>query len=231
MSQDPASKPTDTSLVTERLRDEILSGAVAPGAKLKLVPLARRYEVSRGPLREAASRLAAEGLVTHEDQRGFRVTPVSRDDLLDVTRTRQRVEMLALRDAIQCGDLAWEGQVMAACHVLAQVTEHDSSPEARATFQAHHQAFHEALVAACPSRYLLDFRERMYQLSERYRHLAAERYRASSARDIVAEHRAIAEAAVSRDAERATTLLSEHLGETAFTLLAAYPELFGGERR
>lgn len=229
MSRDPQSKLTDTSLVTERLREEILRGAVAPGAKLKLVPLARRYEVSRGPLREAASRLAAEGLVTHEDQRGFRVTPVSRADLLDVTHTRQRVEVLALRDAMAHGDLDWEGRVMASCHVLARVTAHDGSPEARTTFLEHHQAFHEALVSACPSRYLLEFRDRMYQLSERYRHLASDRYATGAARDIAAEHSAIAEAAVRRDVETACALLSTHLGETATTLLTTYPELFAEE--
>lgn len=227
MSNDALSKPTEASLVTDRLREEIVQGVVAPGTRLKLVPLARRYEVSRGPLREAASRLAAEGLVTIEDQRGFRVSPISRADLLDVTRTRQRVEVLALRDAMEHGDLAWEGEVMATCHVLARVTGHDGSPAARAEFLARHRAFHEALVAACPSAYLQHFRERLYALSERYRHLAADRYAAgASSRDIAAEHRAIAEAAVARDAERACALLAAHLGETAATLLGAYPELF-----
>ena len=78
MQDEAQTKPTEASLITARLRQEIVNGTVAPGAKLKLVPLARRYEVSRGPLREAAARLAAEGLVTIEDQRGFRVAPISR---------------------------------------------------------------------------------------------------------------------------------------------------------
>jgi GntR family carbon starvation induced transcriptional regulator len=227
MSDDALSKPTEASLITDRLREEIVSGRVAPGAKLKLVPLAERYEVSRGPLREAASRLAAEGLVTIEDQRGFRVRPISRDDLLDVTRTRQRIEVLALRDAIEHGDLSWEGRVMAACHVLARVSAHDGSEAARATFLEHHQGFHEALVSACPSAYLLDFRARLYALSERYRHLAVNRYEADVARVIAAEHQAIADAAVGRDADRACALLASHLQDTADTLLATYPELFG----
>lgn len=229
MSDAALTKPTDASIVTDRLRQEILEGVVAPGAKLKLVPLARRYQVSRGPLREAASRLAAEGLVTIEDQRGFRVSPISRADLLDVTRTRQQIEVLALRDAIEQGDLAWEGEVMAACHVLARVTVHDGSPAARSLFDTHHLAFHEVLVGACASSYLREFRDRLYSLTARYRHLAAERYAAGQERDIVAEHRAMAEAAVARDSERACQLLTEHLGETATTLLAAYPELFGEE--
>ena len=221
-------KPTEASLLTDRLRAEIVSGAVPPGSRLKLVPLARRFDVSRGPLREAATRLAAEGLVTIEDQRGFTVAPVSRADLLDVTRTRQRVEAMALRDSIAHGDLAWEGQVMAACHVLERVTPFASEPDGRERFREHHHAFHEALVQACPSTYLLRFREHLYALTERYRNLASARLvPGGSPRDVAAEHAAIAEAAVARDADRAVALLGEHLDATARSLLLAYPELFG----
>ena len=126
---------------------------VAPGAKLKLVPLARRYEVSRGPLREAASRLAAEGLVTIEDQRGFRVSA----DLPGRPPRRHPPPVSASRSSpfgtpCEHGDLGWEGQVMAACHVLARVTDHDGSAGRSGTaFLEHHLAFHEALVSACPS--------------------------------------------------------------------------------
>ncbi len=229
MEDDLLDRRTEATLAADRLREEIVSGRVEPGAKLKLVPLAARYAVSRGPLREAASRLAAEGLVTIEDQRGFRVAPISRADLVDLTQTRQRVESWALRDAIAHGDLAWEGRVLAAAHMLARV----SGPCAdRAAFMAHHRSFHEALVSACPSAYLLAFRERLYALTERYRSLAAERYAVhAGARDVAAEHDAIAEAAVARDADRACALLEQHLAETAATLLSAYPGGFVEELR
>jgi GntR family carbon starvation induced transcriptional regulator len=225
---DDAARRTEASLLTDRLRDEIVRGDVVPGSKLKLVPLARRFAVSRGPLREAASRLAAEGLVTIEDQRGFRVSSVSRADLADLTRTRQRVEELALRDSMAAGDLAWEGRVMATCHVLARVTPARGEAP-RAPFLLHHRAFHEALVSACPSTYLLDFRSRLYALTERYRNLAARRYRTGPGRDIAAEHLQLAQAVVARDTERACDLLRAHLEETAQTLLDDWPGDPGGE--
>lgn len=231
MTQTPGkpSKPTETTLLTERLREDIVTGAIAPGAKLKLVPLAKRYEATRSPLREAALRLTGEGLVASQDQRGFWVVPISQADLLDVTQTRQRIEVLALQDAIAHGDLAWEGKVMAATHTLERVTDHDNSPEARALFQRHHRAFHEALVAACPSAYLIDFRERLFTLTERYRNLAADSYaKGIGSRDVAAEHRAIAEATVARDASTACALLADHLGTTAAQLVEAYPDLFEG---
>lgn len=131
-----------------------------------------------------------------------------------------------LRDAIARGDLAWEGRVLAACHVLERVTSHDGSAAALQTFADHHTAFHDALASACPSTYLLDFRARLWTLSERYRNLAASRYAASPDRDIVAEHRELAQAAVARDSDRACAVLTAHLQQTATTLQAAYPQLF-----
>lgn len=216
-------RPTDASLATDRLRSEIVTGGVRPGSKLKLVALAERYAMSRGPLREAATRLAAEGLVVIEDQRGFRVSDISRADLLDLTGTRQRIELLALRDSIASGDLAWEGRVMAACHVLERVT---GAPQPG--FSELHRDFHRALVAACPSGYLLHFRERLYALTERYRNLA--QYgdaRVQASRDVGSEHHAIAEAAVGRRTDEACDLLAVHLSRTADILIEAYPELFG----
>lgn len=223
-------KTTGASVITDRLRREIVEGGVAPGSKLKLVPLAERYDVSRGPVREAASRLASEGLVVIEDQRGFRVAPISRADLLDLTQTRQRIEILALRDAIAQGALEWEGRVLAACHVLERVTDRRGTAAERAAFTEHHRAFHDALVSACPSVYLREFRARLYALTERYRNLASDGYAAGLGdRDIAAEHRALAEAATARDVERACGLLEEHLAATAETLIQCFPSLFGVE--
>lgn len=221
-------RPTEATRVTDQLRDEIIRGVVAPGARLKLVPLARRFAISRGPLREAASRLAAEGLVTIEDQRGFRVAPVSRADLKDITRTRQHIERLVLRDSIAHGDLGWEGRVAAALHVLDRCTPPEDDPEQRRQFSEHHEAFHTALVSACSSAYLLEFRARLYALSERYRHLAADtRLPRLRERDVGAEHRAIADAALGRRTDEACTLIVGHIAETAAGLIQAYPDLFG----
>ncbi len=231
MTEKTESGVTEASLAANRLREEIIEGIVQPGTKLKLVPLSRRYEISRGPLREAALRLSAEGLIQVEEQKGFRVTPISRADLMDITRTRQRIEVLALQDAMKHGDLTWEGKVMASCHILERVTEHDGTPEALKIFAGHHRDFHEILVSACPSGYLLSFREHLYQLTERYRNLAIASYQvAREKRDIAAEHQALAQAAVNRESELACRLLEEHLDKTATALIDFYPELFGEQK-
>lgn len=228
----PPRRPTEATLAAERLRADIVAGHRAPGSRLKLAPLARELGVSRAPLREAANRLATEGLLTQADQRGFRVAAISRADLADVTQTRQRIEALALRDAIAAGGLDWEGEVMAALHRLDRLSlTGDGAPGAPASaeqqvrFRVEHARFHAALVSACPSVHLLDFRERLYALTERYRNLAL--VGPPTGRDVRGEHRALAEAAVARDAERAVALLSHHLAATAAALADGLPHLFG----
>src|ERR1700742_2548566 len=96
-----------TSAVQERLRGDILSTRLLPGQKLHIAGLAKQFSVSLASVREALSRLVADGLVQASDQRGFRVSPVSPADLADVTQTRIDIEGLALRRSIERGDQAW----------------------------------------------------------------------------------------------------------------------------
>ena len=124
-------------------------------------------------------------------------------------------------------DDVWEGEVMAALHRLGRTSNVDPTDEGKARFTDRHREFHHALCAACPSSYLLRFRDTLYAHSQRYRALAEDRYRRDEARDAQAEHEAIAMAAVDRDVERACALLRAHLERTAQTLVDGYPEVFG----
>jgi len=67
---------TLATAISDRIRSEILSGKKKPGTKLRLDEIKAEFGVSWSPIREGLSRLLAEGLVTTEDQRGFRVAPV-----------------------------------------------------------------------------------------------------------------------------------------------------------
>ena len=99
-----------TSAVQGRLRADILSTRLLPGQKLHIAGLAKQFSVSLAAVREALSRLVADGLVQASDQRGFRVSPVSSADLRDVTQTRVDIEGLALRRSIEKmrqGTRAW----------------------------------------------------------------------------------------------------------------------------
>ncbi|MFT3770960.1 MAG: GntR family transcriptional regulator [Minicystis sp.] len=212
--------PTLATTLVDRIRAAIVKGELSPGEKLRLEMLAARYGTGRSPIREALCRLAAEGLVLIVDQRGFRVAPISRADLLDLTRTRQQIEGLALRASIARGGLAWEGEVLASLHRLSRRSAHraDAPRAVDDAWSAEHRAFHDALVGACDSPWLLRFREMLYDQSERYRRLSL----GAGARDVNAEHEALARAAVARDADRACAILIEHLARTADAVLEAY---------
>ncbi|MEO8888155.1 MAG: GntR family transcriptional regulator [Jatrophihabitantaceae bacterium] len=82
------------------LREDILSGAIAAGARLGEAELAERLSVSRTPIREALSRLAAEGLVDLQPNRGARVATWSREELREIFDLRLQLEPFAVRQAV-----------------------------------------------------------------------------------------------------------------------------------
>ena len=109
---------TLASRIYEQLCGDIVAGALAPGQRLTLDALKERYQVGATPLREALYRLSTSLLVIGEDQRGFRVAPVSAEHLADILQSRQQIETLVLRNAFQHGGVAWEGRVVSALHEL-----------------------------------------------------------------------------------------------------------------
>ena len=203
----------------ERLRAGVLGGRVRPGERLKIAELCQALDANPSAVREALSRLTAEGLVIAEPQRGFRAAPISAAELRDLTATRVQIEGLCLRQAIARGDVAWEAGVLAAFHVLARTAEREAGDTARLTedWAAAHAAFHLALVAGCGSPWLLRLREVLYDQSERYRRLSVPL--AGTPRDLEREHRDIMEAVLERDAARAGALMAAHLEMTTDLLL------------
>lgn len=198
----------------EALRQDILSGALAPGERLRAEVLKDRYQVGASTLREALSLLVADALVTSEGQRGFRVTPISLDDIRDITEMRKLLEVKALRESIARGDDDWEAAVVAAYHRLSKVEEriYDNPQALSGEWEERNQAFHEALISACESRWLRHFRDILYHQSERYRRIALAGRGID--RDVRQEHRAIFEATLARDADLACRLTEEHIDRT-----------------
>ncbi len=213
---------TLTSAIYARLRADILGGRCQPSEKLLIAPLSRRFNVSLASVREALSRLVADGLVVAEDQRGFRVSPLSLADLGDVTHTRIELECLALRRSIARGDAAWQDALAAAWRNLQSVPH--TSPDDRLrhseAWSVMHGRLHAALVAACGLEWLLRFRATLYEQSERYRRLGlAVR---STPRDVHGEHQRIVAASLARDADTACAELAAHFERTAAAVAEAY---------
>lgn len=100
------------------LRGDIHAGRLTPGARLKLTELRGRYSTNMGAVREALARLTAEGLVTSAPHQGYRVVSLSYRDLADLAEARIAIETRVLRLSVRDGDMAWEGGLVAAYHVL-----------------------------------------------------------------------------------------------------------------
>jgi len=219
--QAPVTGGTRTAQVYRALQADIVEGRLQPGEKLGMHRLCELYAVGLSPLREALSRLLTEGLVTLEGHRGFSVAVVTEAGIRDLARVRTMVECEAFSDAIAHGDDAWESEVVAAFHRLARATERvlATPEEGPGAWEQPHREFHAALAAGCPSPLLLSLREGLDRRA-RFHRLAVVNL-VPGGRDHLAEHRALMEAALARDAKRGTALLAEHLLLTTEAICAS----------
>ena len=219
------------STLATGIRSDIISGTWPPGSKLRIKELCERYGAGAIPMREALSRLATSGFVIAEDQRGFRVSDVSAQELTDITETRVHVECEALRRSVTNGGLDWEERLIGAHHRLSRLPMLAIGvPGVDAEWERAHVAFHAALISGCTSKWLRTLSELLRDQTARYRHLSvmapakiSKRSKAhshESARDVAAEHQRIVEAALARDAERACALLAEHFRATTKLVLS-----------
>ena len=97
---------TVVSILASALRRDISFGTLLPDQKLKIDALRARYGGSNHSMRETLRLLSAEGLVEANAQRGFRVTSATNDDLRDICLVRCEIEQIALRRAMDLGDVA-----------------------------------------------------------------------------------------------------------------------------
>lgn len=190
-----------------------------PASRVNLKALAERYQASGGAVREALSRLTAEGLVVAEPQKGFRIAPISLADLADLTQARVEIDASCLRHSLESADIAWESALVAAYHRLSRVPGPESADHYEAdAWNAAHGAFHEALVGACPNAWLSRMRTMLFEQNSRYRAMSVAFTAAH--RDLCGEHKALLDAALDKDVARATGLLTAHIRETSAALMA-----------
>ncbi|UFN47698.1 GntR family transcriptional regulator [Roseomonas sp. OT10] len=212
MLRDVPSEPGETTIgeaAYRRIRTDIVFGRLAPGRKLGLDRMRATYGASVSTLRELLSRLASEGLIVAEGQRGFEVAPVSAEDFREVTSLRLLLESHAMAQSFAAGGLDWEGGVVAAHHKLAAL-EHRLLAGEQAeveTWKRYDWEFHRALIAACGSKLLLQAHAAMYDRYLRYQMVAVV-FRGEEA---AAEHRRLLDSALARDSAAGQAALAEHL--------------------
>ena len=218
---DMNSAPSVTEAGYVRLRHALLTGEIAPGAKLRIGELCRRMAINLSAVREALTRLAAEGVVVAEPQRGFRAAPISAEDLEDLTRVRIDIETICLTRAIEHGDITWEAGVVATAHTLQRTPRPSPAgdPAGFAAWRRVHVDFHDQLCAACGSPWLLRLRAPLNVQNQRYLWLSLGL--SSGRRRAEEEHRRLVDAVLARDAAAVPALIADHFWTTTRTLLAA----------
>jgi DNA-binding GntR family transcriptional regulator len=205
---------TLASSIEARLRRDLISAVFMPDEKLAIDGLRERYGAGASPIREALNRLSAEGWVLQSDQRGFRVPSVSVDQLEELTRTRCLLNEVTLRETIARADSETDDAIVVALHRLSRTPSRapDDPKQINPEWEARHRAFHASLIAACGSRWLVDFDAMLFEQAARYRALSA---RSKVGRDVHKEHQAIADAVIGRNVAEAVRLANAHITHTS----------------
>jgi DNA-binding GntR family transcriptional regulator len=208
--------------VHDHLKQEILANRLPPGTVLHEVGLAASLGVSRGPIREAIGRLAAEGLVIVRPRRGAVVASLSKAEFLEAYQVREALELLAIR--LAAPRLSAERRALLES-LVAEMEDAAARDDVDRFFDAN-AAFHGAIVEASGNTRLRDTYRQLVEQMGRYR-MGSLALRGSLKRSI-AEHKTVLRALASGDAERAAHLLSEHI-RVPQRRLEATPEekLFG----
>jgi DNA-binding GntR family transcriptional regulator len=225
MVKDKASGLTLATSVYEAIRFDIIEGRCRPGEKLQSEFLRDRYNVGISPIREALSRLHSEGWVVREEQRGFRVAEISKDELLELVRTRVLIEGVAVREAIAGQDAEAEERLVVAFHRLGKEPRFlpGDPPSRNLEWERRHRRFHMALVNGCGLKWVIQYCEQLFDVYERYRLLAATVYPERKEKD---EHREIMESYLRGDAAGVQELLALHYQTTVdFILQSRFSEL------
>jgi len=210
------------------MRDDILSLTLAPDSPLRLPAMAERYGVGVTPIRECLNRLSTEKLVVIAHNKGFRVSSISLDELLDLEYSRSAIEGTLFQRSVACGDDAWEARVIGAFHQLSKTpamsitgTQDDID-----LWNRRHAAFHDALISAANAPWMQHFQRQLADQLGRY-----QRFIQTGLRDLFASHpdkaRCVADVyakamatdphedlyqiVLTKDAARARTVFEQHI--------------------
>lgn len=198
-----------TDLLLERLRDDIVSGRLAPGEPLRQDEIARSLGVSHVPIRETFLRLQAEGLVAIRPRRGAIVSDLSAAEIEELNEMRAALESLALRKAIPN---TTEADIRKAAGSLDLI---DRQPERWAQLNV---AFHSIIYGPAARPRLLREILSLQRNVERYvsREVELTDNFAASQR----EHRRLLVLIEQKKADKACELLSAHILEPGRILVS-----------
>jgi DNA-binding GntR family transcriptional regulator len=202
----------------DALEEEIVTGALRPGARLEEQALADRFGVSRTPIREALLQLSAAGLIEQKPRRGAVVAAIGPRRLMEMFEVMAELEAAAARLAARRADRADLAAIRAAHDACAEAAEARDGD----AYYYRNETFHRLIRAAGGNGFLAEQAEALHRRLRPYRRLqlrARDRIGAS-----FAEHEAILAALEGADAEGAAAAIRAHVavqGERFADLMAS----------
>jgi len=208
------------AIIADKLRRAIGHGELKPGAQLGEAELARKFGVSRGPVREAMSRLTQEGLLLPIRNRGLFVIHMTSEDIRDMYLAREAIERAAARKII-------DGDHVAAGDELLLIVEQMTRAATPADVSELDIAFHERLLQLARSPRLSRMHQTFITETRMCIHCLDETYAVSEVRG--EEHRALANAIRAGDRELTDRLLIAHMDDAVARLSVSGPLVEGAE--
>ena len=204
LAKSDAAQTLNASALTQ-LRSDIIACRLMPNERLRVEALRERYGMGTSPIREALMRLEAEGLVELEQNKGFKVSEVSRENLLDLMRTR--IEIETSRCAGRWRRAASNGRpdLLSAFTGCRGRPSRSGNPDDQRAWSKEHADFHAALVSACGSRPAVDLLA-LFEQAERY--VALSIISNGPLRDDVTEHKQLMRAALTATSTRRSSSIA-----------------------
>ncbi|MEV4931884.1 GntR family transcriptional regulator [Sphingobium sp. LMA1-1-1.1] len=175
------------SHIAAQVRALVARGILAPGMRLGQTELAERFQASRVPVREALKLLSSEGIVEHDPNRGFFVTPLSRDEAEQLFVMRHLIED-ELLTSVAWPDEAQLKELDERAHELEGLLDAGNRTE----WWEQHREFHRMIFNLSPRKIIVREAMRLWMLTDRYRVLLPLPRRVSEERDIVNKHSLVA---------------------------------------
>jgi DNA-binding GntR family transcriptional regulator len=206
--------PSASEVIAAHLRSAIVAGQFAEDEPVRQDDIARLFNVSKIPVREALKRLEAEGLVIFQRNKGAVVTRLSEPELAQMFEVRILLEDKLLRLAIEHMDEQTFTQAESLCEAF--INEHDVG-----RWAALNWTLHACLYEPAQRPFLLNLLRSIHDKLERYLRLQLSLSEGKQRADH--EHRAIIQACRAGDIERAATLLDTHISGVCRSLLEHLP--------
>jgi DNA-binding GntR family transcriptional regulator len=194
-------KLTIADTIAQNLTEQIIQGTLPPDAKLRQDHIAKSFDTSHVPVREALLQLEARGLVVSLPRRGVQVAPLAASDLREILEMRLALEPVALRHSIP--------NLTAAQRQTAESARIDCDEAADIqTWERQNRRFHHAILAGCDMPRMLAEIDDLQALAAR--HLLANWSRKWKPRQD-RDHQAIMQAVDQRNVPLAVSTLQRHL--------------------